>query len=75
MERVALQNERSTAIIEDGRIKVTKRVGKWDAFELSGQYLEPHVALFYMELVCIACLSECLQLANVILCSKSLNLN
>ncbi|XP_055325075.1 uncharacterized protein LOC129579243 [Sitodiplosis mosellana] len=50
MERVALQNERSTAVIEDGKIKVTKRQGKWDVFESSGQYLEPHVALFYMEL-------------------------
>lgn len=53
LERISLQNERSTAIIENGKIKMTKRLGKWDVFETSGQYLEPHVALFYMEIVCV----------------------
>lgn len=62
MERIASQNERSSAIIEDGKIKMTKRLGKWDAFESSGQYLEPHVALFYMELVCKC---ECIEVIKL----------
>lgn len=51
MERVALKLDRSVASIEDGKIKLIKRQGKWDAFEPAGDYLEPHVALFLMEIV------------------------
>lgn len=57
MERVALRHERSIAIIEDGKIRLTKRQGKWDVFESAGQYLEPHVALFLMEIVCLVSLT------------------
>lgn len=52
MERVSLKNDRSIAIIENEKIKIIKRQGKWDVFETFGSYLEPHVALFLIELVC-----------------------
>lgn len=52
LERVALRNDRSIATIEDGKIKLIKRHGKWDVFETNGSYLEPHVALLLIELVC-----------------------
>lgn len=52
MERVALKHDRSIASFEDGKIKLVKRQGKWDGFESSGTYLEPHEALFMMEIVC-----------------------
>lgn len=54
MERVALKHDRSVAKIEDGKIKLVKRQGKWEAFESTGMYLEPHEALFLMEIVCEA---------------------
>lgn len=52
MERVALKQDRSIASLEDGVIKLVKRQGKWDGFESTGSYLEPHEALFLMEVVC-----------------------
>lgn len=52
MERVALKHDRSIASLENGQIKIVKRQGKWDGFESTGSYLEPHEALFMMEMVC-----------------------
>lgn len=52
MERVALKHDRSIASLENGLIKIVKRQGKWDGFESTGSYLEPHEALFMMEMVC-----------------------
>lgn len=53
MERVSLKQDRSTACFEDGKIKIVKRHGKWNMFESRGSYLEPHEALFLMEIVCL----------------------
>lgn len=52
MERVALKHDRSIASLENGLIRIVKRQGKWDGFESTGTYLEPHEALFMMEMVC-----------------------
>lgn len=51
MERIALKNERSTASIENGKIKIVRRQGKWDGLESSGSYLVPHEALYLVEMV------------------------
>lgn len=53
MERVALKCDRSIASLDNGVIKVVKRQGKWDGFESTGSYLEPHEALFLMEMVSV----------------------
>ncbi|XP_031620760.1 uncharacterized protein LOC116339184 isoform X2 [Contarinia nasturtii] len=50
MERIAIRHERSTAVIEYGKIRLTKKQGRWDIFQSSGQYLEPHLALFLIEI-------------------------
>lgn len=52
LERIALKNDRSIASIENDVIKIVKRQGKWDGFESTGSVLEPHEALFLMEIVC-----------------------
>lgn len=51
MERLALKNERSIAFIENGKIKIIRRQGKWDGFESNRSYLEPHEALYLIEMV------------------------
>lgn len=61
LERVTLKGSRSIASLENGRIKIIKRTGKWDGFESTGALLEPHEALFLMEVVCEHCVSSSFQ--------------
>lgn len=50
MERIAKRSVRSTAHIEDGLVKIVKRVGKWKQIG-SSNFLKWHEALFLMEMV------------------------
>lgn len=50
MERIAKRSFRSTAHIEDGLVKIVKRVGKWKKIG-SSNLLKWHEALFLMEMV------------------------
>lgn len=50
IERISKRNTRSIAILKDGKIKITKRVGKLTLVGVH-DYLEPHEALFLMEVV------------------------
>lgn len=52
LERVVQKGSRSVASLENGVIKIIKRTGKWESFESTGTFLEPHEALFLMETVC-----------------------
>lgn len=52
LERVAPEGTRSIASLENGIIKIIKRTGKWEGFESTGNFLEPHEALFLIETVC-----------------------
>lgn len=52
LERVVQKGSRSVAAFENGIIKIIKRTGKWESFESTGTFLEPHEALFLMETVC-----------------------
>lgn len=50
MERIARGPDRSTAHIENGLVKIVRRVGKWNLFG-SGNQLKWHEALYLMEMV------------------------
>lgn len=50
MERISKKSARSTANIENGKIKIIKRIGKWSGID-AHDYLQPHEALFLMEIV------------------------
>lgn len=52
VERLSKRNARSIAIFEEGKIKITKRVGKATLVGVH-DYLEPHEALFLMEVVSV----------------------
>lgn len=52
LERVVQKGSRSVASLENGVIKIIKRTGKWEGFESTGTFLEPHEALFLIETVC-----------------------
>lgn len=56
MERISRKQDRSRACLEDGLIKIAKRMGKWSLFGKS-KYLLPHEALFLMEIVGFAFVS------------------
>lgn len=50
-ERVARNNDRSQAVLcSDGQIIVERKTGKWNLFGKLN-YLEPHEALYLMEMV------------------------
>lgn len=55
LERVSPKGSRSVASLENGIIKIIRRTGKWDGLESTGTFLEPHEALFLIELVCELC--------------------
>lgn len=50
LERIARGSDRSTAHIENGSVKIVRRVGKWNLFG-SGNHLQWHEALYLMEMV------------------------
>lgn len=50
MERIARRSDRSTAHIENGSLKIVRRVGKWKLFG-SSDSLKWHEALYLMEMV------------------------
>lgn len=50
MERIAKRSARSIAHIENGLVKIVRRMGKWKHFGLTN-YLKWHEALYLMEVV------------------------
>lgn len=52
MERISRKQDRSRACLENGDIKIVKRMGKWSLFGKSN-YLQSHEALFLMEIVSV----------------------
>lgn len=50
MERISRKQDRSRACLENGQIRIVKRMGKWSLFG-KAKYLQPHEALFLMEIV------------------------
>lgn len=50
VEKVCPKTDRSTAEIVDGRVKLTKKVGKWNHLS-AGNILEFHEALYLIEMV------------------------
>lgn len=49
-ERVCPKKDRSFAEIDNGKIQLIRKVGKWN-YTTSGKYLEFHEALYLMEMV------------------------
>lgn len=65
MERIARRSDRSTAHIENGLVKIVRRVGKWKLFG-SSNHLKWHEAMYLIEVVRRHCTCKCKQFHRLI---------